>query len=97
MKITIVEIKALPNGAHRNLNGYFNAIPDGWAVVPGNIETENFPFGEIEVEEIDGVMTVTKWVAGVKPETTPFPEETVSNKTIWDIMAEAYNEGVNEA
>lgn len=97
MKKTIVEIKALPNGAHRNIKGTIKTIPVGWAVIPDYIETENFPFGEVTAEEIDGVMTVTKWVAGVKPESTPFPEETVSDETIWDIMAEAYNEGVNEA
>lgn len=101
MKINIVEIKALPNGAHRNIKGTIKTIPVGWAVIPedvGNPDTlENFPFGEVTAQEIDGVMTVTKWVAGVKPEPTPFPEETASNKTVWDIMAEAYNEGVNEA
>ena len=39
-------------------------IPNGWAIIPDNIVTENFPIGEIEVEEIDGVATVTRWIAG---------------------------------
>ena len=93
----IIEIKALSNGAHRNITGTIKNIPDGWALVPDDMETPNFPFGEVSVEEIDGIMTVTNWVAGIKPEPIPFPEETVSDKTIWDITAEAYNEGVNEA
>ena len=69
--IRIVEINPLPNGAHRNQSGNFKNIPDGWAVIPDNITTENFPFGEIEAEEINGVMTVTKWTAGKAPR--PFP------------------------
>ena len=64
----IIEIKALDNGAHRNQGGDFATIPNGWAVIPESMETPNFPFGKIEVEEIDGVMTVTKWVAGTMPE-----------------------------
>ena len=66
--MTIIEIKALGNGAHKNQTGDFNIIPEGWAVIPDDMETENFPFGEVEVKEIDGVITVTKWVAGEIPE-----------------------------
>lgn len=70
----IVEIKALENGAHRNQEGTFHTIPEGWAVVPDNLTTENFPFGEIVVEEIDGVKTVTVWNPGVLPEPEPIPD-----------------------
>lgn len=71
----IVEIIALENGAHRNQNSSLSIenIPDGWAVVPEEMELENFPFGEVTAEEIDGVMTVTNWVAGVMPEPEPEP------------------------
>jgi len=69
----IVEIKALGNGSHRNQTGHFNEIPEGLAVIPDDMETPNFPFGEIEVEKIDGVMTVTKWTAGEIPEPEPIP------------------------
>lgn len=73
--MTIIEITALPNGAHRNQTGTFSAIPDGWAIIPDGMETPNFPFGEVEVaEEIDGVMTVTKWTPGEIPEPEPEPE-----------------------
>lgn len=65
----IIEITPLANGGHRNQTGNFKIIPEGYAVIPDDMETPNFPFGEIEVEEIDGVMTVTKWVAGIMPET----------------------------
>jgi hypothetical protein len=71
----IIEIEALGNGAHRNQTGTFKTIPEGWAMIPDNMETENFPFGEIEVNEIDGIMTVTKWVAGTRPEAKPIPED----------------------
>ena len=72
----IVEIIALDNGAHRNQNGSLSIenIPAGWAVVPDGMELENFPFGEVTAEEIDGVMTVTSWVAGVMPEPEPEPD-----------------------
>lgn len=63
-----IEIKTLDNGSHRNQTGTLTKIPDGWAVIPDDMETANFPFGEIEVKEIDGVMTVTKWTAGTIPE-----------------------------
>ena len=71
----IIEITALPNGSHRNQSGNIQIVPDGWAVIPDNMKLENFPFGEVIAEEIDGKMTVTNWVAGVVPEEEPFPEE----------------------
>lgn len=69
----IIEIKALDNGAHRNQTAELVNIPEGWAVIPEGMETPNFPFGDIEVEEIDGVMTVIKWEAGTIPEIEPEP------------------------
>ena len=65
----IIEISKLSNGAHRNQDGNFKNIPKGWAVIPEDMETENFPFGEIKITEIDGIMTVTKWIAGEMPVT----------------------------
>ena len=70
----IIEIKALDNSAHRNQTGDFTNIPEGYAVIPDDMETLNFPFGEVEVEEKDGVQTVTKWTAGELPEPEPMPE-----------------------
>lgn len=64
----IIEIQALENGGHRNQVGNFKTIPEGWAVVPDDMEMPSFPFGEVEAEDVEGVMTVTKWVAGTIPE-----------------------------
>lgn len=47
----MIEIAALDNGAHRNQT-YHGFFPDGWAVIPNDMECENFPFGEVEVEEV---------------------------------------------
>ena len=69
----IIEIAALENGAHRNQTGSFSVIPDGWAVIPGDLATENFPFGDVKATKVDGVMTVTKWTPGVVPEVAESP------------------------
>ena len=74
----IIEIVALENGAHRNQT--FNGVlPNGWAVIPNGIITANFPFGDVEVEEINGVMTVTKWTPGEVPAVED-PEPTIEEK-----------------
>lgn len=69
----MLRIEPSSNGAHDNQTCH-GFIPDGWAVIPDDMGCENFPFGEVEVAEIDGVMTVTKWIPGVMPEPTPMPE-----------------------
>lgn len=72
----MLKIAALPNGAHINQD-YHGKLPEGWAVVPADIEMlENFPFGEVEVEEIDGVPTVVKWTPGTLPEPDQGTEQT---------------------
>lgn len=94
----IIEIAPLYNGAHRNTtyNEQLNIIPDGWAVLPEDMKCENFPFGKVEAEEVDGLMTVTKWVAGELPESEPIPEPE-AEPTVWDELDAAYLEGVNHA
>ena len=48
----MIEISALPNGAHRNQT-FSGVLPDGWAVIPEAMEPlENFPFGEVTAEEV---------------------------------------------
>ena len=71
----IIEIKAQENGSHRNQTGTFSIIPKGFAVIPDDMEIPNFPFGEVEVEEINGVMTVTKWIKGEFPTIEIPPED----------------------
>ena len=94
----IVEIKPLENGGHRNQTyaGIWGNVPEGWAVIPADMVCENFPFGEVEVAEVNGVMTVTKWAPGEmpKPEPEPDPEPETS---VWDELDAAYTEGVNAA
>lgn len=65
--MTIIEIATLSNGAHRNQTGEFNTIPTGWALIPNEMVTDNFPFGEIEVEEKNGIIIVTKWTSSEIP------------------------------
>lgn len=77
--MTLVRIEPNSNGSHSNQTASFP--PDykprrGWAVVPSDLATPNFPFGEVEAEEIDGIMTVTKWTAGEMPPAPPEPEPT---------------------
>lgn len=84
----IIEIAALENGAHKNQTGSLPVIPVGWAVIPDDMECENFPFGEVTVEEIDGVMTVTSWTAGEIPPVEPDPEveEEPTSDELLDIL-----------
>lgn len=71
----IIEIKKNENGSHDNITAdYIVAVPEGWAVVPDNMECENFPFGDITVEEREGIMTVTSWTPCEIPEPAPIPE-----------------------
>lgn len=89
----IIEITALPNGAHRNQTGDFRTIPEGWAVVPEEMEIpETFPFVNIEAE--DGV--VTSMTAGTVPEPEPEPEpEPGPEYVTYEELAGAIREGVN--
>lgn len=70
----LIEMRLSENGGHRNIESNLKKIPDGWAIIPNNMDTPNFPFGDITVEEINGIMTVTKWTPGVIPEPEPEPE-----------------------
>ena len=49
-------------------------IPNGWAVIPDDMDTPNLPYGDITVEEIEGVPTVTSWTPREMPEVEPTPE-----------------------
>lgn len=92
----IIEIASLDNGAHRNQTGGLSVVPDGWAIIPADMKCENFPFGEVEGAEINGVMTVTKWTPLPIPEPEPVPEPEVE-PDVWDELAEAYRQGVQSA
>ncbi len=48
----MIEIAALPNGAHRNQTFHGN-LPDGWAVIPDDMELPaSFPFVDVTAEEV---------------------------------------------
>ena len=93
----MIEIATLDNGAHNNQT-YHGVLPEGWAVITEDMECENFPFGEVEAEEIGGVMTVTKWTPGVVP-VEPEPEPVEPEPTLEDrvVTLEESNAELTEA
>lgn len=91
----MLEISALSNGAHRNQT-FHGVLPEGWAVDRLNLCVENFPFGEVTAEEVDGVMTVLAWTPGEIPEPEPEPEpDREAEDDVWVLLDAAYQEGVN--
>ena len=66
----IIELSALSNGAHRNMeSSAWLAPPEGWAMIPEEMALpDTYPFVGVEAEEIDGVMTVTALTPGTVPE-----------------------------
>lgn len=78
--MTIIKIEKNSNGSHNNQD-IDNISPEaflpteGWALLPKSLGTpktlENYPFGEITVEDVNGVPTVTSWT----PLPIPEPEE----------------------
>ena len=98
----LVEIKALPNGAHNSQTVYGAnpkkfSVPEGWAIVhKGDGPFENFPFGSFETEVVDGLtyMKRNSWTPNVKPD--PEPEAAPEGETsVWDELDAAYREGVD--
>lgn len=71
--MTIIEIQPLSNGAHRNQTGSMTTVPDGWAILPADLDTPNFPFGDITADD-STPPRVTSWTAGEIPEPDPEPE-----------------------
>lgn len=47
----IIRIEPNGNGSHNNqtINGTI-PVPDGWAIISDGMETPNFPFGDITVD-----------------------------------------------
>lgn len=70
----IIEIQALDNGAHNNqtINSAI-PVPIGWAIIPEEMETPNFPFGDITVDGSTPPV-VTSWTPLPIPEPEPEPE-----------------------
>lgn len=89
--MTIIQIKAKSNGAHANQTTVMPLpkIPEGWAVVPEDMDIpDTFPFVDITAEKItvdpdtqpvsdgeaDELWVVTSMIPGVVPEPEPAPE-----------------------
>lgn len=71
----LIQIQQFEDGGHRYQTiDNIRSIPDGWAVIPDDMETPNLPYGDITVEEIEGVPTVTSWTPREMPEVEPTPE-----------------------
>lgn len=60
-KMTIIEIMALENGAHRNQTVFGEvSMPDGWAFVPDELaRPESWPFVDLVVEGVTHYKTVS--------------------------------------
>lgn len=77
--MTIIKIEPNENGSHDNqtINGSIPVL-EGYAVVPKELGTpdtlENYPFGEVTVETIGDVPTVTSWTPLPMPEPGPEPD-----------------------
>lgn len=88
----IIEITPLENGAHINQSYVYGInIPEGWAFIPDETTCENFPFGDVEVEEMEvegiGVVpVVTKWTSGVMPEPEPEPDPEPTADELMNIL-----------
>lgn len=77
--MTIIKIAPNENGGHDNQTTSARIpVPEGYALIPEEVGTpetlENYPFGKVTVEEIDGVPTVTSWTPLPVPEPDPGPE-----------------------
>ena len=93
--IRLINILAEENGGHDNITVYNDdyPVPEGWAVIPNDMEIPaTFPF--VFIEHVDGV--VTRMIEGVMPE-PPAPEPGPEPEgDVWDELAEAIRNGVNE-
>lgn len=81
----MLEMVALDNGAHNNQT-YHGDLPEGWAIIPEDMELDNFPFGDVTAEEIDSIMTVTGWTPGAIPGPSPEPDPEPTADEILNVM-----------
>lgn len=107
--MTIIKIEPNDNGSHNNQTSSAPVpLPEGYAVLPESVGTpetlENYPFGEITVEDVDGVPTVTSWtplpIPDREPEVGTEPADTnqpSAPDSVMDKLAGAYLKGVDEA
>lgn len=97
--MTIIEIQALSNGAHRNqtIDGHITP-PDGWAAIPDSMAIpDTFPFVDITAQ--DGVVTEMTanqeaYDAAVAARPTHDPETEPAD--VWAELDAAYQQGYAE-
>lgn len=85
----IIEIKPLPNGAHRNqtVSGVVT-VPDGWAEIPTDMAIpETFPFVDLVVEGNQVVSMTAGVVPAPEPEPEPEPTEMEQLRADIDFVA----------
>lgn len=87
--LTIIEIVTNELGSHNNHTADYNIpIPEGWAILPSSVGTpdtlENFPFGEITVDESTPPV-VTSWTPGIMPNPAPVDPEPTADE-LMDIL-----------
>lgn len=84
----IIEIKPLPNGAHRNQTTTSTTIPTGWAEIPADMAIpETFPFVDIQVEGSKVVSMTAGVVPDPEPDPEPEPTETEQLRADVDFLA----------
>lgn len=84
----IIEIQALPNGAHRNQTTTSTTIPTGWAEIPADVSIpETFPFVDIQVEGNKVVSMTAVVVPEPEPQPEPEPTETEQLRADVDFLA----------
>jgi len=92
----IIEIQQLENGGHRNMTGG-HVVPQGWAIVPEDLEIpDSFPFVDIEVEGNIVISMTGREVPEPEPEPDVPTPSGDSTDEVWDAIAQAITEGVNE-
>ena len=84
----LIEIQALPNGAHRNQTTTSNTIPTGWAEIPADVTIpETFPFVDLTVEGNKVVSMTAGVVPDPEPQPEPEPTETEQLRADVDFLA----------
>ena len=79
----IIKVSESFGAAHDNQTIFnSNYVPVGWAVIPDEMETPNFPFGDITVDETKTPPVVTSWTPLPIPEPEPAtdPEPTADER-----------------
>lgn len=85
--MNIIELNALPNGAHRNQDGPA-VCPTGWAMIPDGMETPStYPFVNITVSDATPPVVLTM-EAGTVPEPDPVTPEISAEDTLLDMAAD---------